>query len=228
MPVNAYGQDVGPSLADWSPRPLPPRVPLVGRHCRLEPLERGHGDALFRAFQAAPDGRDWTYMMSERIDDRAEYERFLDAQVASRDPLHFAVLVDDAPVGTSSLMRIDPDNGVIEIGHVTFARALQRTPAGTEAIVLLMRRAFELGYRRLEWKCDSLNAPSRRAALRYGFVFEGIFRNALVTKGRSRDTAWFAMIDSEWPSHRAALEGWLTPDNFDRDGRQLRPLSAFR
>lgn len=228
MPINDFGQEVGAPLASWSPRPIPPREPLVGRHCRLEPLEPAHCDALFAAYQAAPDGRDWTYLPSERLDDREMFRRALEAQVASRDPLHFAIAVGGVAKGSSALMRIDPDIGVIEIGHVIFSRALQRTAAGTEAIVLLIRRAFDLGYRRVEWKCDSLNAPSRHAALRYGFVFEGIFRQAIVTKGRSRDTAWFAMTDADWPAHREALDRWLAPGNVDEGGLQVRSLAEVR
>lgn len=140
-----------------------------------------------------------------------------------------AVVHGSAACGTAALMRIDPGNGVIEIGHVHFALSLRRTPAATEALLLLMRRAFdELGYRRLEWKCDSYNIQSRRAALRLGFVFEGVFRHAIVTKGRSRDTAWYAIRSPDWPQVGAALERWLAPTNFDGEGRQLATLSTIR
>jgi RimJ/RimL family protein N-acetyltransferase len=149
----------------------------------------------------------------------------------SSDPLHHAV-IDAAtakPAGTAALMRIDPDNGVIEVGAIIYSRRLQRSRAGTEAMFLLMRRAFDqLGYRRYEWKCDSLNAPSRRAAERYGFRFEGIFRQAWVYKGRNRDTAWLSITDREWPAIRRAFEQWLSPENFDPEGRQRRSLSALR
>ena len=219
---------VGVPLPGWASCPRPARVVLDGRCCRLEPLDPArHADHLFEAYAAAPDGGDWTYLMSERLEDRPAYHRFVEAQAASDDPLHYAIIVDGAPVGTASLMRIDPANGVIEVGHITFSPALQRTPAGTEAIFLLTRYVFDaLGYRRLEWKCDSLNAPSRRAALRYGFQFEGIFRQAVVTKGRSRDTSWYAMIDKDWPAAKPAFERWLDVGNFDADGRQIEPLAA--
>jgi RimJ/RimL family protein N-acetyltransferase len=150
---------------------------------------------------------------------------------ASEDPLHFAVvdLASGRAVGTLALMRIDAANGVVEVGHVMFSPHLQRTPLSTEAQYLLMRHVFdELGYRRYEWKCDSLNAPSRRTAQRLGFTFEGVFRQAIVTKGRNRDTAWFAVIDGDWPALRAAFEAWLAPDNFDADGHQRQGLAALR
>jgi RimJ/RimL family protein N-acetyltransferase len=150
---------------------------------------------------------------------------------ASEDPL-FHVILDRAgeePLGIASYLRIDPGNGVIEVGHLHFGPQLQRTPAATEAMALMMARAFdELGYRRYEWKCDSLNAPSRAAALRLGFTFEGIFRNAVVVKGRSRDTAWFSVTDAEWPKVRAGFEAWLAPANFDAEGRQRRGLAELR
>ena len=146
------------------------------------------------------------------------------------DPLFYAILdqATNRAVGVAGYLRIDPRNGSIEVGHLGYSPLLQRTPAATEAMYLMMARAFELGYRRYEWKCDSLNEPSRAAALRLGFVFEGIFRQAVVVKGRNRDTAWFSVIDSEWPALKAAFVNWLAPDNFDEQGRQLARLSAFR
>lgn len=170
-------------------------------------------------------------MSVERFDDFDAYRAFLAGQAASVDPLHHAIVDYDSgkPGGTAALLRSDPANGVIEVGHIAFAARLQRTRAGTEALYLLMRLVFDdLGYRRFEWKCDSLNERSRRAALRYGFTFEGIFRQALVTKGRNRDTAWFAMIDKDWPPVRAAVESWLSPGNFYAEGTQKRSLASFR
>lgn len=230
MPANAYGQEIGAPVPGWTPRPLSPRAPpLEGRFCRLEPLAPDHADALFSAFAAADDGRDWTYMTVERFDDPVAWRQFVATEAASRDPLHYAILVDGTPLAKAALMWIDPANGVIEIGAIAFSPRLKRTPAATEAIFLLIRRVFdELGYRRLEWKCDRLNGPSCRAAERYGFVFEGIFRQAVVTKGRNRDTAWFAMLDRDWPAARAAFEAWLAPGNFDADGQQRRSLASFR
>ncbi len=232
---NHFGQTIGAPVAGWTPRPHPPATALAGRHCRIETLDPArHGDDLFAADQLAPDARDWTYLVGERPAGREAFQAWLEAcaapwRRADGDPLFHAILLPDGrAAGLAAYLRIDRGNGVIEVGHILFTRALQRRPAGTEAMFLMMRRAFdELGYRRYEWKCDSLNAPSRRAALRYGFRFEGIFRQAVVYKGRSRDTAWFAITDQEWPRVRAAFEAWLDPANFTPAGAQRRPLAAY-
>ena len=196
----------------------------------MEPLDAvRHASGLFEAYAEAPDARDWTYLPDERETDAGAFHARIVARAASVDPLHMAVLCAGMVVGSAALMRIDPGNGVIEIGHVHFTPALQRTTAATEAMFLLMRRAFdELGYRRLEWKCDSRNAASRRAALRLGFAFEGVFRNAVVTKQRNRDTSWYAIISVNWPTIRSGLKKWLAPTNFDTSGRQIADLSALR
>ena len=230
--VNAFGQPVGPALPDWSARPRPPRTPMTGRTCRLAPLDAGtHASDLFATYSAAFDGRGWTYLGDELPDSAAAYRARLETQQASEDPL-FHVVLDSATgeaLGIASYLRIDPGNGVIEVGHLHFGPRLQRSAAATEAMALMMARAFdELGYRRYEWKCDSLNAPSRAAALRLGFTFEGIFRNAVVVKGRSRDTAWFSITDAEWPRVRAGFSAWLDPANFDAEGRQRRGLAELR
>lgn len=228
---NAYGQPIGPALAHWTPRAQPPRTALTGRYCRVEPVDvERHAHDLYEAYRSAPDGRDWTYMSAGPFETFDAYWDYLSRAAASADPLHHAVIDGESgkAVGTLALMRIDAANGVIEVGHVAYSPRMQRTPAGTEAQFLLMRRVFdELGYRRYEWKCDHLNAPSRRAALRYGFQFEGIFRQAVIYKGRSRDTAWFSMLDSEWPRIRAGFEQWLAPDNFDAEGRQRVRLAEL-
>ena len=230
MPVNAYGQEIGVPLEGWASPLPPPRQAVAGRFCRLEPLDAvRHSAELFEAYSAAPDARDWTYLPVDRPRDAESFAGLVAAQAHSRDPLHFAIVeaTSGRAVGTAALMRIDPGNGVIEVGHINFAPSLKRTPAATEAIFLLMCRVFDdLGYRRLEWKCDSLNAPSRRAAERYGFEYEGLFRQAVVTKGRNRDTAWYALIDRDWPRVRAAFLAWLAPGNFESDGRQRRPLAC--
>ena len=225
---NDFGQPVGLPVPGWTPRPLPSDAPLVGRYTRLERLDAArHAAPLARAFAEVPDGRDWTYLPDEPPG--GAYRDEVERKAMSPDPLFFAVTVAGEALGTVALMRIDPGNGTLEVGHVNFARRLQRTRAATEAIVLLMRRAFdEAGYRRLEWKCDSCNAPSRRAAERLGFTFEGVFRQAMVTKGRNRDTAWFGMIDADWPLVRETAAAWLAPGNFDDDGRQLRSLAGLR
>lgn len=229
---NAFAQPIGPALAHWAPRARPQRVVLAGRLCRVEPLDAArHADDLHAAYADAADGRDWTYMGSGPFADAQAYRRHAEAAAASEDPLHFAVidLASGRAVGTLALMRMDPANGVVEVGHVAFSPRLQRTPLSTEAQYLLMRHVFEdLGYRRYEWKCDSLNAPSRRTAQRLGFQFEGVFRQAVVTKGRSRDTAWFAIVDGDWPAVRAAFQAWLAPGNFDAQGAQRRSLAELR
>lgn len=229
--LNPYGQPIGPDLPGWTPRPRPARAPMEGRACRLEPLDpEAHADDLFAAFAAAPDGRSWTYLFGEPPTDPEIYRAGLEAQAAGSDPLFFAIRdrASGRAAGLASYLRIDPANGSLEVGHIHLGPALQRTRAATEAMALMMGHAFALGYRRYEWKCDSLNAPSRAAALRLGFRFEGIFRNALVVKGRSRDTAWFSVTDTEWPHLRAAFEAWLAPGNFRDDGGQRRGLAEIR
>lgn len=227
---NEFGQPIGEPIPGWTPRPRPPHGPMEGRYCRLEKLDPDrHAAPLFAAYREAPDWRDWTYLPRGPFDAAESYTTWAREQAAQNDPLHFAVVVDGEPLGTLAHMRVDPANGVIEVGAIMYAPRLQRTRAATEAVYLMMRRAFdELGYRRHEWKCDALHAGSRRAAERCGFRFEGIFAQAVVYKGRSRDTAWYAVTDKEWPVLRAAFESWLAPENFSADGRQRRPLASFR
>jgi RimJ/RimL family protein N-acetyltransferase len=225
---NSFGQPIGPALSGWQERALPPRTPMIGRTCRVAPLDvSAHADGLFDVISEDLTGESWTYLASEPVGGRAAYRDYLAHVFTSPDPMCHTILDGDSgrPLGIASLMRIDPRNGVIEIGHIHYAPRLQRTVAATEAMFLLMRRVFdELGYRRYEWKCDSLNAPSRAAALRYGYSFEGIFRQAVVTKGRSRDTAWYAIVDRDWPALKSAYEAWLEPGNFDAAGGQRRRL----
>lgn len=228
---NDLGQPIGAALPGWTARALPSGVAMEGRWCRIEKLDAArHAQALYAAYAQAPDGRDWTYMFSGPFADEGQYIEHARAAAASRDPLHYAILDGSGTAcGTAALMRIDPANGTIEVGHIAYAPRLKQSHAGTEAMFLLMRRVFdELGYRRYEWKCDSLNAPSRRAAERYGFRFEGIFRQAVVYKGRNRDTAWYAITDADWPALRSAFEAWLAPENFDANGKQRRSLEACR
>jgi RimJ/RimL family protein N-acetyltransferase len=200
---------------------------MHGRYCRVEPLSAvRHAAELHAANSLDRDGRMWTYLFSGPFATLEEYTAWLEARENSTDPLFFAI-VDGASgkaTGIASYLRIDTTHGVIEVGHLAFSPLLQRTRAATEAMYLMMKQAFDLGYRRYEWKCDALNATSRRAAARLGFTFEGIFRQAVVYKGRSRDTAWFSVIDSEWPARGASFVAWLDPANFDEDGRQRRPL----
>ncbi|MGK9173961.1 GNAT family N-acetyltransferase [Yokenella regensburgei] len=228
---NQYGQPVGDALPDWQPRPFPQRVTLEGQYCRLEPLQVGHAPALFAAHSLAGDTRSWTWLLREPDQDLASFSAWVASVCELQDPLHFAVIDTrrQSPVGSLSLMRIDAANGVVEVGSVHFSPLLTRTVAATEAQWLLMHYVMEtLGYRRYEWKCNSLNEPSRRAALRLGFQYEGRFRQALVAKGRNRDTDWFSVIDGEWPQLDQAFRKWLAADNFSADGRQRHTLEAYR
>ena len=231
--INEHGQPIGWSVPDWQPRPRPGRDAMVGRTCELVcPDLAVHGDDLFAAHELDESGQNWTYLATGPFNgDRTGFDTWFTEIAVSEDPLHYVVLSRDTgkAIGSASLMRIDPANGVIEVGYITMTPLLQRTAMATEAMYLMMRRAFdELGYRRYEWKCDALNAPSRRAAERLGFTYEGTFRQAIVTKSRNRDTAWFSILDSEWPSRKAALEAWLDPSNFDDEGRQKRRLEDLR
>lgn len=228
---NQFGQPVGDALLDWQPRQPPERQVLTGTYCRLEPLCADHAEALFDAYQHAPDTRSWTWLLREPDASVEAFTAWVVSVCQLADPVHFTVIDNqtDRPVGTLALMRIDPANGVIEVGHVHFSPLLSRTPMSTEAQYLLMRYVFdELGYRRYEWKCNSLNAPSRRAALRLGFKYEGRFRQALVIKGRNRDTDWFSLLDSEWPAAATAFQKWLAADNFTDGGEQIRSLESWR
>jgi RimJ/RimL family protein N-acetyltransferase len=221
----------GHPLPHWRPPAAPVPVPLSGDYCQLAPLDpAAHAEGLFQAIVQESDPKSWTYLPAEPPTPFSEFQNWLHGKFL--DPsFRFYVIQGGTParlLGTTAFMRLDPPNGVIEVGWVMFGPALQRTPAGTEAIYLQLKHAFELGYRRVEWKCDSLNAPSRSAALRYGFTFEGIFRQAIVVKGRNRDTAWYSMLDREWPERSAAFVRWLSPDNFDAQGRQRRSLAQCR
>jgi RimJ/RimL family protein N-acetyltransferase len=208
---------------------LPARTRLEGETVRLEPLDVArHGKDLF----ASTTGADytWDYLAYGPFSDSEEFMRWLDSRAPLDDPLTFAIIDRSAGVarGLASFMRIVPEHGVIEIGHIWLSPRLQRTRQATEAIYLMSRYAFELGNRRLEWKCDALNAASRKAAERFGFVFEGVFRQHMVIKGRNRDTAWYSITDSEWPSRQSAFEAWLSQENFDQSGRQRRALAELR
>jgi RimJ/RimL family protein N-acetyltransferase len=229
---NEFGQPVGRPVPGWTARPWPPATAMTGRFCRVEPLDPTHHAAdLFEANRADAGGRNWTYLGVDGFDDPVAYRTWLDKMAAGADPMFHAIvdLATGKAVGVASYLRIDPANGVIEVGHINYSPLLQRKPAATEAMFLMMRRAFdELGYRRYEWKCDDRNGPSRAAAQRLGFTYEGTFRQALVYKGRNRDTAWFSIVDGEWPAIRAGFERWLAPENFDAGGRQQRSLGDLR
>ena len=211
-------------LLDWTAPSLPSRVALEGRYVRLEPLERAHGADLWRAHEGQDDV--WRYIPSGPFSSEAELAGWIDRVRITHDPMQFAVRMEDGGLGgTLSIMRINPAAGSAEVGYIVFTPRLQRTREATEAVYLTIKWAFETGYRRFEWKCNAENLASRRAAERFGFSYEGLFRQADVVKGRNRDTAWFASIDSEWPALKLAFETWLDPANFDAGGRQRQSLS---
>jgi RimJ/RimL family protein N-acetyltransferase len=223
---------IGFPVPGWTPRPLPPRTAMIGRWCRVEPLEVDrHAEELYEANLDDREGKNWIYLGSDPLPDLPSYRAWLETMSAGSDPLFHAIIDQRSgkAAGVAALLRIDASNGVIEVGHINYSPRLQRTAAATEAMALLMRRVFdELGYRRYEWKCDALNAPSRAAARRLGFQYEGTFRQAMVYKGRNRDSAWFSILDREWPALREAFDRWLDPANFDAAGRQRRRLEAGR
>jgi RimJ/RimL family protein N-acetyltransferase len=222
-------QPIGIALDDWQPRPLPLGTSLPGRTVSLQRLDPvGHGASLHAALAGHDDDRLWTYLSYGPFPTRSDFQAWLEGHAADPTQISYAVvdLASGQARGLASYLRIDPAVGSLEIGHLCFGPALQRTTAATEALYLLLRHAFDaLGYRRCEWKCDHLNGPSRRAAERLGFRFEGIHRNARVYKGRNRDTAWYAIIDSEWPALRLRLEAWMAPSNFDSAGMQRQRLA---
>jgi RimJ/RimL family protein N-acetyltransferase len=224
-------QPLGEPVTGWKPVALPGREPLRGRHVILRPVDPQNDAAGLYAASHPPQGDlgTWTYLPDGPYESPAHMRQMLDFAAESEDPLFFTVENDGAPRGMASYLRITPEHGAIEIGHIWFGAGLKRTPAGTEAIYLLARHVFDdLGYRRLEWKCNALNEPSRRAADRFGFTFEGVFRKHQVVKGRNRDTAWYAIVDDDWPPIRKAFDAWLAPENFDDAGRQRRALVQFR
>lgn len=219
-------------LQNWTPRPKPERKTLEGRYARLEPLDaEKHGDELFAASTVKDADQRFTWLFQYPPATRAEFEPWLQKSAKSEEDLYF-VVIDKASgkvAGRQSLMRIDPEHGVIEIGNVYWGPLISRKPAATEAQFLFMKYVFdELGYRRYEWKCNDDNAPSKRAAERFGFRHEGTFRQHLVVKGKNRDTAWFSILDHEWPALKQAYLAWLAPENFDEAGQQKRKLEEFR
>lgn len=216
---------LGPPVENWTPPPRPDVPVLEGRYARLEKLRAGdHAALLFRAFSG--DDALWDYMPQGPFSSATQYHRWAREAESAEDTVFYAIQNRETGKfeGIASYLRIAPEAGSIEVGNICFGRALQRTRAATEAMFLMMQWAFEAGYRRYEWKCNALNAPSRRAAQRLGFSYEGIFRQAVVVKGRNRDTAWFAAIDTEWPALKEAFTVWLAPANFDAQGRQKERL----
>jgi RimJ/RimL family protein N-acetyltransferase len=229
--LNEHGQPIGDDLPGWTAPPFPPHRLLAGRYCRVEPLDVArHARQLYDAQAEDRAGERWTYSFAGPFSDFAAFEHWCASAQASRDPQHYAIVdgSSGAAVGSASYLRIEPRHGVIEVGHIYFSPRLARTRAATESMYLLMANAFALGYRRYEWKCDSCNLPSRAAATRLGFTYEGKFRQAIVNKGRNRDTTWFSIIDVDWKRGlEAAFLRWLDAGNFDAAGRQEQALSAL-
>tara|TARA_Y100001947_G_scaffold24344_1_gene18028 strand:+ start:55 stop:762 length:708 start_codon:yes stop_codon:yes gene_type:complete len=223
-------QPIGFSIGDWTPPVRPPGEPMIGRYCRLERLDADRdGPSLFDAYTLDSEDRNWTYLAQGPFENYAEFHIWLSGMAKLDDPFFFTIIDAESQtsVGIASYLRITPPAGSIEVGHIHYSPLLQRTPAATEAMYLMMKQAFALGYRRYEWKCDALNAPSRMAAQRLGLSYEGVFRQATVYKQRNRDTAWYATIDREWPDLKQAFEQWLDPNNFDNDRNQKTRLSTL-
>jgi RimJ/RimL family protein N-acetyltransferase len=226
--TNAQGQPIGAPVQNWTGCAPIPHTPMQGRTCDVVPLDPSHSIDLHATFSADKTGTLWTYMSVGPFDNARDYTAWMAQACTSQDQLFFAIInkTTKKPEGVASFLRIEPADGVVEVGSITFSPALQRTVMATEAMYLMMNRAMgDLGYRRYEWKCDALNAPSQNAAKRLGFSYDGLFKQALVYKGRNRDTAWFSILDHQWPAIKSRLETWLDPKNFDDDGNQRRSLN---
>ncbi len=227
---NHLNQCIGYKVSDWQSPPLPKKKILQGQYCRLEPLNpNAHAEGLWSANKLDKEGKAWTYLPYGPFESFSNYKSWLEDEAVGDDPLFFAIfdLKTGQVVGVASFLRIQPAMGSIEVGHLNFSPLLQRTRASTEAMFLMMSYAFEMGYRRYEWKCNALNTPSRTAAQRLGFSFEGIFRQASVVKDYNRDTAWYAIMDHEWPAIQDAMNRWLSSENFDEQGNQKLSLSSL-
>ncbi|XP_055306356.1 uncharacterized protein LOC129570684 [Sitodiplosis mosellana] len=228
--TNEYGQTIGDAVPGWTIRAEPQKVTLIGRTCRLEPLEAKHTNDLYASYSQSNDGRDFTYLAIEAFKNIEELRNYVEKTVKEPGRFSFAIIhASGKAVGMISLLRADRVNGSVEVGRVVFSPLLKQSIASTEAQYLLMAYVFDgLGYRRYEWKCDTFHAQSRRAAERLGFTFEGIFRKVIVVKGRNRDSAWFSIIDSDWPKIKEAFQKWLAPENFDAEGRQIKRLQNIQ
>lgn len=229
--INKYGQTLGESLEGWTPPEAPSTINTTGHFCRLELLNaKNHASDLYAANSEDITPESWTYLPYGPFSSEQEYTRWLSEQTNKPDQRFYSIidLRTDKPVGLAAFLNINPQAGSIEVGHLKFSPKMQRTPLSTEAMYLMMAHAFDLGYRRYEWKCNNYNEPSKKAALRLGFQFEGVFRQALIVKEHNRDTAWFSVIDSEWPLLKTGFEQWLSPDNFGEDGQQIERLIDIR
>ena len=229
--INELGQPIGAAAPDWRGATSPTRETIRGRTCRLEALSaEKHAEGLHEAYSKNQDGGNWTYLPYGPFENAAFYTQWVESMQERDDVIAYAIIdkEETRPMGVATYLRIDAPNGSIEVGHLSYAPALQRTPGSTEAMYLMMRRVFDdWGYRRYEWKCDRLNGPSVAAARRLGFRYEGTFFNHVVAKGRNRDTSWLSIVEDEWPGVRTALESWLDGTNFDATGRQRRRLGDF-
>ncbi len=224
------GLPIGRPVPDWHPCPVPPAEPMNGRWCSVVPIDPDqHGRDLYRAFSEDREDRIWTYLPYGPFRAFTSFRQWMEETCLGEDPKFFAILPAETgqAAGVASYLRIASKTGVIEIGHINYSLQMQRSPAATEAACLMVRNVFDLGYRRCEWKCDALNERSRRAAIRLGFRFEGVFRNATIYKGRNRDSAWYSIIDSEWPTIDRAHRRWLSPLNFDSSGMQKSALGTL-
>ncbi|RGN66175.1 N-acetyltransferase [Streptococcus anginosus] len=231
MKINELGQPIGDALPNFKPGDLPKMERLEGRYVIVECLSKDkHGADLYEVYGPDSPANMWTYLFQNPVQSQEEWSALLDQMLAAQDRFYYAIVDKESgkALGTFALMRINRGSRVIEVGSVTYSPQLKRTRLATEAQYLLARYVFEeLEYRRYEWKCDALNQPSRYAAERLGFIYEGTFRQAVVYKGRNRDTDWLAMIDRDWPAVKTRLEKWLSPDNFDENGQQIKALSDF-
>ena len=228
--LNELGQPIGKLVKDWVTPDQPHRSSIAGRHCTIEPLSfEAHSTQLFEAYSQDKTGANWTYLPYGPFENSKHFHAWVAEQSEKLDPLFFAVVesASGAAVGVVSYMRITPGAGSIEIGHIHFSPKLQGTAAATEALYLTLQHIFSIGYRRCEWKCNALNEASRKAATRLGFTFEGVFRQTGVVKGRNRDTAWFSILDHEWPVLDQAFQAWLAPENFSASGSQKQRLSEL-
>ncbi len=226
---NEFGQPIGQPVGGWVAPPFPPREMLRGRLAIVEPLDPARHAESLHAANVLNDGSMWTYLPYGPFATLNDYRAWAEKAAAQRDPIFYAICdaATGEAIGIASYLRIEPTQGCIEVGHLAFSPKLQQTPIATEAMFLMMRNVFELGYRRYEWKCDSYNFPSRSAAQRLGFTYEGEFRQAVVVKGRNRDTTWLSITDGEWPALRSAFERWLDPSNFGPGGEQRVSLSSL-
>ena len=224
-------QPIGFPIEQWQKRATPPQSEMLGNYCKVIPLDiNKHAESLYKAYAKDKDHQNWTYLPYGPFNELSDFHHWLERSCVGDDPLFHTVidLQTGQAIGMASYLRIEPAIGVIEVGHIHFSPFLQKTPMATEVMYLMMKRVFEeLGYRRYEWKCDALNAPSRKAAVRLGFSFEGIFRQATMYKNRNRDTAWYSIVDTEWKRLKLSFEEWLNPANFNEQGQQLKSLSSM-